>query len=58
MEEETVLSIARLTWRRRNLARFELGQFSHYVFETLKRVVAEESDNGHARPKELGMQWN
>ena len=29
MEEETVLSIARLTWRRRNLARFELGQFSH-----------------------------
>ena len=45
MEEETVLSIARLTWRRQNLARFELGQFSHYVFETLKRVLAEESDN-------------
>jgi hypothetical protein len=45
MEEETVLSIARLTWRRQNLARFELGQFSHYVFETLERAVAEESDN-------------
>jgi hypothetical protein len=42
MEEETVLSIARLTWRRRNLARFEAGQFSHYVFETLKTVVAED----------------
>jgi hypothetical protein len=45
MEEETVLSIARLTWRRQNLARFEAGQLSHYLFETLKRVVAEESDD-------------
>jgi len=45
MEEETVLSIARLTWRRQNLARFETGQLSHYLFETLKGVVAEESDD-------------
>ena len=45
MEEETVLSIARLMWRRQNLARFEIGQLSHYVWETLTRVVAEESDD-------------
>jgi len=53
MEEETVLSIARLTWRRQNLARFEAGQFSHYVFETLKRVVAEESDDMRKFDKEI-----
>lgn len=45
MEEETVLSIARLTWRRQNLARFELGQLSHYVFETLERLLAEKGDD-------------
>jgi hypothetical protein len=44
MEEETVLSIARLTWRRQNLARFELGQLSHYVFETLKTVVGHVAE--------------
>jgi hypothetical protein len=53
MEEETVLSIARLTWRRQNLARFELGQFSHYVFETLKRVHAEESGDMRKYEKEI-----
>src|SRR5437660_3739295 len=53
MEEETVLSIARLTWRRQNLARFEVGQLSHYIFETLERVVAEESDNIRKFDKEI-----
>jgi len=53
MEEETVLSIARLTWRRRNLARFEVGQLSHYVLETLKRVVAEENDSIRKFDKEI-----
>jgi hypothetical protein len=53
MEEETVLSIARLTWRRQNLARFELGQLSHYIFETLKRVLAEESDSIRKFDKEI-----
>src|SRR5262245_32373037 len=53
MEEETVLGIARLTWRRQNLARFEAGQFSHYVFETLKRVVAEKSDDMRKFDKEI-----
>jgi hypothetical protein len=53
MEEETVLSIARLTWRRQNLARFELGQFSNYAFETLKRMLAEESGNIRKFDKEV-----
>jgi hypothetical protein len=53
MEEETVLSIARLTWRRQNLARFEAAQFSHYVLETLKTVVAEESDDMRKFDKEI-----
>ena len=53
MEEETVLSIARLTWRRQNLARFEAGQLSQYVFETLKSVVAEESDDIRKFDKEI-----
>ena len=53
MEEETVLSIARLTWRRQNLARFEAGQLSHYVWETLKIVVAEESDDIRKFDKEI-----
>jgi hypothetical protein len=53
MEEETVLSIARLTWRRQNLARFEAGQLSHYVWETLKSVVAEESDDIRKFDKEI-----
>jgi hypothetical protein len=36
MEEETVLSIARLTWRRRNLARFEAGQLSQRLGDCKK----------------------
>jgi hypothetical protein len=39
---QCLLNASDLTWRRRNLARFEAGQFSHYVFETLKTVVAED----------------
>ena len=53
MEEEKVLSIARLTWRRQNLARFEAGQLSHYVWETLKNVVAEETDDIRKFDKEI-----
>ena len=53
MEGETVLSIARLTWRRQNLARFEAGQLSHYIWETLKRMVAEESDDMRKFDKEI-----
>jgi hypothetical protein len=33
MEEETVASIARLMWRRQNLAMFEIGQLSHLIVE-------------------------
>jgi hypothetical protein len=53
MEEETVLSIARLTWRRRNLARFEAGQFSHWAFEHLERAAAKESHNRSKQEKEV-----
>jgi hypothetical protein len=53
MEEETVLSIARLTWRRQNLARFEFGQLSHYVFETMERLLAEEGDSIRKFDKEI-----
>jgi hypothetical protein len=53
MEEETVLSIARLTWRRQNLARFEVGQLSHHIWEILRRVAAEESDHIRKKDKEI-----
>jgi glycerol-3-phosphate dehydrogenase len=42
MEEETVASIARLMWRRQNLALFEIGQLSHFMAESLKKAAARE----------------
>jgi hypothetical protein len=53
MEEETVLSIARLTWRRGNLARFEFGQLSHWAIELLKTAVAKESHDQSKEDKEM-----
>jgi hypothetical protein len=46
MEEETVASIARLTWRRQNLAQFEIGQLSYVIAEGLKKAASKESKNG------------
>jgi hypothetical protein len=36
MEEETVATIARLMWRRQNLAKFEIGQLSNQMFEVIE----------------------
>jgi hypothetical protein len=51
MEEETVASIARLMWRRQNLAMFEIGQLSHLIVEGLKKAAAKESQE-HTNSKE------
>jgi hypothetical protein len=45
IEEETVAAIARLIWRRQNLARFEIGQLCNLIAEGLKRAVAQERQN-------------
>jgi hypothetical protein len=45
MEEETVASIARLLWRRQNLAMFEIGQLSHFMAESLEKAAAKKSTN-------------
>src|ERR1700730_828006 len=43
IEEETVATIARLMWRRQNLAKFEIGQLSHFMAESLRKAAAKES---------------
>jgi hypothetical protein len=43
LEEETVAAIAKLMWRRQNLARFEMGRLSHYMAEIL-RIAALKDD--------------
>jgi len=49
MEEETVATIARLMWRRQNLAQFEIGQLSNYMAEALQVAIqkADERTTGH-----------
>jgi hypothetical protein len=42
-EEETVATIARLMWRRQNLAQFELGQLAYFLFEQIKKAVAKKT---------------
>jgi len=42
LEEETVAAIARLMWRRQNLARFETGQLCHYMAEQIKKAALEQ----------------
>jgi hypothetical protein len=37
-EEETVASIARLMWRRQNLAQFQIGQLSNQMFEAIEQA--------------------
>jgi hypothetical protein len=48
-EEETVATIARLMWRRQNLALFEIGQLSYLVAEGLKKAVLAEESKSHVR---------
>jgi hypothetical protein len=38
-EEETVASIARLMWRRQNLAKFQIGQLSNQMFEVMEESI-------------------
>jgi hypothetical protein len=48
IEEETVATIARLMWRRQNLARFEIGQLSYFLAEGFKKAaLAEASKNAN-----------
>jgi hypothetical protein len=39
MEEETVASLARLMWRRQNLARFEISQLASFIAEGLEKAL-------------------
>jgi hypothetical protein len=46
MEEETVATIARLTWRRQNLARFQIGQLSNYMIEAIREGTKKLDEGG------------
>jgi hypothetical protein len=45
-EEETVASIARLMWRRQNLAVLEIGQLSNHLLECIKQGTKELDERG------------
>jgi hypothetical protein len=45
MEEETVASIARLMWRRQNLADYENTQLAQYTAEWIKKGAAQAPTN-------------
>jgi hypothetical protein len=43
LEEETVAALARLVWRRQNLARFEIGQFVNLIALSIENAPSEET---------------
>jgi hypothetical protein len=43
LEEETVAALARLVWRRQNLARFEIGQFVNLIALSIENTPSEET---------------
>jgi hypothetical protein len=46
MAEETVATIARLVWRRQNLAQFQIGQLSNYMIEAIKEGTKKLDERG------------
>jgi hypothetical protein len=42
LEEETVATIAKLMWRRQNLAMFEFGQLAHFLAEKIEQAALKE----------------
>ena len=49
MEEETVAIIARLMWRRQNLAKLEIGQLSHLLMEDLGAAAEEPRQHENSK---------
>jgi hypothetical protein len=55
MEEETVASLARLMWRRQNLARFEISQLASFMAEAFEKALlkAKQAEKTTEEDKEL-----